>query len=381
MTGATSFLQLSTTSAGELEAPRALPLVAPLPHVLSFTRYAHGEIKLSIYPQPAPKRGKLNTLCETTVRDVMRQRYEPDKYWAVRRAPHARSLVQSLEFQEGAKEMSGYGGLPKRKTFRRYGRQVIKECGAVAWRKFGQSGIFLTGTVPGSGAVIAETVARYSGWLLNRVKQWFRDSFSEDYAVFAVWELQERGMLHIHCCVLSMEKDILSQFKREWKSRWNGLLLELTKATGVDLFRKNEHWTWQDDLDKTRQDAQWLVQDPSRYLAKYLTKDKRKACSEYEFHPSAWWSVDRKTAALARKERLRVILGGLSLQDMTSFVEEWFQNFGEGFENVFSKVYHFTNPTWQGCGGVVMFTEPETSLAVAAFYRASVEYFLGSELE
>lgn len=329
---------------------------------LSLTSYVHGEMKFSIYPEPQPKkRRQFQGVARAGAMepDWMTPEGVLERRWSDKRVEEARlqrraqpgSLDSSSEFQDRSKGISGWGELPRQKTFRAYGRQMIQEAGEIAWRKFQQSGIFLTGTIPGSGAVIAQTVAMYSGWLLNRVKQWFRDGFSQDYSVFAVWELQKRGMLHIHLCVCSMEKPVLNTFLKEWKQRWNSLLLELSALSNCDVFRKNSSWTWQCSLDQTQQDAQWLSKNPSRYLSKYLSKGSRLAGTQSEFHPSRWWSVDRKTAAEARAARMRAILAGASVSELLAVVKTWF----EAAQGTAERVFEFKHPEVPDCGGIVAF--------------------------
>lgn len=331
---------------------------------LSLTSHCHGEMKFSIYPEPTPKKRRQHqgvSRCGAMAPRPTGIGNTRQGYWTDARCEEARlqrkaqapNLDSSSEFQDRVKSISGWGELPPRKIFRRYGRTVINECGEIAWRKYGKRGCFLTGTIPGSGDAIAQTVAKYSGWLMNRVKQWFRDCFTAEYSVFAVWELQKRGMLHIHVCVTSTQTGILTKLLNTWHSRWNALLLELSNKTACDLFRKNESVTWRDRLDKTQHDAQWLRQNPSRYLSKYLSKGSRKLATGAAYHPSRWWSVDRKTAAQARAERLRVLAGGVDLNTLTQTVSAWF----EASKESFAKVFQFQNPKEPRCGGVVAFID------------------------
>lgn len=364
--------QLRAESRGKAESPPA-PAVGERAFTLSATRYVHGEMKFSIYPTPAPRKVKRFqgvALCGAMEpgRMTNKQCVEARQ----QRAARPGFLDSSSEFQDRSKEISGWGTLPRQKKFSRYGRQVINEAGEIAWRKHGKNGIFLTGTVPGSGDVIASTVAAYSGWLMNRVKQWFRDLFSADYSVFAVWELQTRGMLHIHICVTGTQTEILERLCQTWRKRWNGLLLELSELTGVDLFRKNERVTWKNQLQYTQQDAQWLRHNPAQYLSKYLSKSSRQTASGGVFHPSRWWSVDRKTAAEARAERVRVISGGLPLATLAAVVEGWFRKSREFFD----KTFVFQNPHVEGAGGVVAFTESENSLGLIGWFEIHAEQLL-----
>lgn len=229
------------------------------------------------------------------------------------RCGYTRSLDSREEFQDASKKRPGWGTLPRQKIFTRYGALVINEVGQVASEKYGKSGVFLTGTIPGTGRQINDTVAAWSGEMVNRVRQWFRDWFTQEFSVINVWEFQSRGMLHIHIGVFSHEKRVLEKLLREWKSRWNKLLLEISDTTGVDLFRKNERCTWRNHLHKTQHLAQWINKSINQYLATYVTKTARDTATKSAAHPSRWWGCDEKTKKEAKQRRLKAELKGGSL--------------------------------------------------------------------
>ena len=366
--------QLSTAT-GEREGLSGLPRVDRPAYCLSFNRYAHGEMKLSIYPQPVPKSQHAHTCSETSWQTAVKLSAADAEHMRLSKKVSADTLVQRSELQDDREEIAGFGGLPPRKMFRAYGRTVLRETGWYAWTKFGKSGLALTLTIPGTGDLIAETVARWSGWLLNDLKQWWRDLFDEDYCDFAVWEPQDRGMLHLHVCLCARERDKLEQVRKGWKERVNNLLIRLSKDTRVDLFRKNKYWSWQENLSATRQDAQWLRQNPARYMTKYLTKSGRNECDIATFHPSRWWSVNRAAAAEARAERVRIVLGGLSVPEAVQVVGDWFTSMGAPVGKVFESVFFFGNPKFQECGGMVLYAESEASADLARWWIQWVDAF------
>ena len=363
------------TATGEREGLSGLP---PLPYRLMFTRYAHGEMKFSIYPEPRPVGVALMSQPEDlgylTKGPWSREHREQTKYVEHIRLLR-RSLVQRSEFQDDREEIPGYGGLPRRKIFRAHGRTRIRENGAIAWRKFGRSGIFQTGTIPGTGDLIAETAARYSGYMMAAMKQWCRDAFTEDYSFFAVWEPQERGMLHVHVCICSNETAVLQEMIDKWHERWNKLLIKVSEESRVDLFRKNKWWSWQENLAATKHEAEWLRKNPAQYLTKYLTKGGRDACSIAKFHPSQWWSVDWKTSREAIGERVRVLLGGLPLAEAYRVCNEWFAALGESLGEVMERAFPFTNPQFPECGGVVLQAGGEVSADLARWFSLFVDDF------
>lgn len=319
---------------GKEISPGSLDSVDSLAGTLAIRRYCHGLVKLTIYPDSYSRNAREakagymraaklddNSAHEAKMAKISRE-YVEDMYPTP--ANQAKRLVSRMKFQRDIDLLPGKGGLPRRKKFSANGALVINEVGQVATERYGKSGVFLTGTIPGTGAALNDVVAKYSGSLVNRVRQWFRAWFTQDYAVINVWEFQKRGMLHIHLCVFSHEKKILEKIKREWKARWNRLLIELSDDTGIDLFRKNERKTWRNQLWKTRQDAQWIKFSVAQYMAKYLSKSSREQATQSASHPSRWWGVSRSTAREAKERRVTLRASGILMSDAKHLISEIF---------------------------------------------------------
>ncbi|MEW6505888.1 MAG: hypothetical protein AB1457_18200, partial [Chloroflexota bacterium] len=268
----------------------------------------------------------------------------------------------------------GHGKKYRKKAFTYNGALVVNEVGQVAEEKYGKSGLFLTGTIPGTGAHINAVIADYSSFIVNRVKQWFRRWFSQDYSEINVWELQKkkRVMLHIHIAVFSHEIRVLEKIKNEWKKRWESLLLEVSRKSGVDVFRKNERKTWKNDLSKTRQDAQWISKSVTRYLAKYLSKGARENATHSSSHPSRWWGVDRKTAREARERRLTLRLRVQSLADAKQILGCLFGQHSDALEGV--NLEEHEKAPGVVSGGKFLEPEQSKSIWIDMFLKLSTEY-------
>jgi len=341
-------------------------------HAISMTRYAHGEIRISYYPVQTHKRarrvskavaGSLNPYSPVEQEDI--------RQLAIERAVDPVFLDSRSKFQGISGRWPKVRRLPRKKIFRSQARRQILECAAVAEEKFGKNCVMFTATVPGSGWRIAATVAKYSGKILNRIKQIFRDNLKEEYALFGVWEWQKRGMLHLHIAVATNETEKLEKLRQVWKERWIALLMDISFEAGRDLFRKNASWTWQDDLDKVQCDASWVEKSIGTYLSKYVSKEARGRATGKFFAPTKWTTVSRKIAAEARDRRVKGKRAGFDLQAVKSFIATWKRNFGAQVD----KEFLFLNQQFPACGGITVFAEKTRSELVAVDFLDLLQEF------
>jgi hypothetical protein len=189
----------------------------------------------------------------------------------------------------------------------------MEEAAHVAWVKYSGQGLFLTGTHPGSTDESMECIAAYSGYLTDLLKHWLKDKLGKNFAVFGAWEPQKRGALHFHWCVQSLDRTALEAVKSEFHDYWRKLLVDLSRKTGIDLFRKDARKTWIQDARFPRTDAGWLRCNAGRYLAKYIGKDAARSQAGCKYHPSSWTTIDRTIANEAARHRIRVQLGGIDV--------------------------------------------------------------------
>lgn len=368
-------LQLTEPRRGECGAPPPPPTYA-LPVKLSFTRYVHGECKLSIYPDlPSPRARRTTHAVWGSVHPSVVCTDGAVRERRIRQEQAPKILDNSKNFQDDIGDISGYGKLPPKKIFAPSAKRKIKSHSEIAWRKYGKQGVFLTWTIPGSLDECNKTIAEYSGLMVSWFKQSLRDWF-DDYSEVHVWEVQpKRGFLHLHAVVCSSNKAKLELYMHGWQARVNAWLLKICKLSRVDVFAKNKYWSWQEAVEYTQHDAGWLRKNPARYLCKYLTKESYAATRNALYHPSQWWGCDKKTLREANAEELRVLCGGVALNDLEAFCRSWFHKSSEFFE----KIFRFTNPQFASCGGILGFTESEESLALVSWFGTALTQFV-SEL-
>jgi hypothetical protein len=257
--------------------------------------------------------------------------------------------------------------LPPHHVFTRYGAEVIQESLWIAKHRYDNQGIFLTGTLPSESGVAKWLVCDKSGWILNRITQRFRDLFEQEYTCVFVWEMTKRGKPHCHVALLSNEHEALLRILWQWHELWFSVLRDLTRETGVNLFERSvlsdgerSLMSWYPLGPVCQADAQVVDKDIARYIAKYISKNERQQSSSHKLCPRRWWSVDSKTRQEAKQERLRVVIGGLSLDNL-KFAAEALRVQADELK---LKIFDFLNPVFKRFGGFVALSDNELDLSV-----------------
>jgi hypothetical protein len=214
--------------------------------------------------------------------------------------------------------------LPTKKKFTRQARHKILAA-AGSLEKAGylpNQFIFFTGTLPGTSSRACEGLARYSRYLVNRLKQWLRDSGC--YSTFNTWEFQKRSnvrgryrltpALHLHLVAVFPSDFDYSYIVDNINEKWFDILDDISSASPFDLY--------EDDVrlgggSKSRFDKSVLdnccktiicEKSPAAYLSKYVGKTSSKEscdieeyCRQYGiplFYPSSWWSISNELRSL-----------------------------------------------------------------------------------
>lgn len=180
--------------------------------------------------------------------------------------------------QHPKKKKRPWGEVQSPKSFTRNAKQKILEAGAVVDKHVGKHGSYeLTLTIPGSGAVVYDVVARWSGYIVNRMLQVVRRLEAKGYPIhwFFVWEHQKRGALHQHWCIAIKDEPMLTDYVcRLLKAKWFELLAELSDKTGVDLFRrKGFSGSWRDKPEVWQSSVNPVRKSVAAYFSKYMSKN------------------------------------------------------------------------------------------------------------
>jgi hypothetical protein len=291
------------------------------------------------------------------------------------------ALDYSAEFQDGARTLCGWGKLAARHAFTRYAAETIQEVLWVAKQKYDNQGVFLTGTVPAVTVQATRVMMEWSSWIMNRVKQLFRDHVNGEATVVSVWEMTQAGRPHVHIALISNKHESLLKTLVNWHDWWFGILRDLTVMTGVNLFSRSLYssgekslMSWYPFSESTQADAQIISKDVSRYLSKYVSKGARSESTSTIYHPASWWGVDRETRREARRERVRLSIGGYPLE----LIQSAYARAKTMLRDCSDAIFAFANPYFQAYGGEVAFIPDGKELSLLAGF---VDYLSQNGLE
>lgn len=234
----------------------------------------------------------------------------------------ARALDILSDFQRPRKEQNnarrpGWGIDPSLTKFGAYARHTLLEAGSVASRRYAAlgKGVEVTLTIPGHSDSAFRSVARWSGYLVNRLLQAVR-RHPTHIEWFYVWELQARGALHIHLAICGDTQERLLQLGRKVRKLWFRLMEEVGKFEATDMFIRRGGFgrnTYRQFL-KGNHVAE-VRKSLAAYFAKYLSKGatgKKDKKIVHPYHPARWWGISRTLLKAVKKERLSVKFTGLS---------------------------------------------------------------------
>lgn len=179
-------------------------------------------------------------------------------------------------------------------------RRLLRGGGALEHLGFGVGKVaFFTGTLPGGTEVAKKALAAWSGYICNRLTQWFR---RHDIAFWGyVWEWQKRLALHIHMFAAFEDVARLQTMIDEFRSFWIKVLDDVCDRSGVDLFARAEGGRWDrfKDMQTFRSRGEWVKKNVAGYLTKYVSKnvavkssqDKRFDAIPADYYPARWWGM------------------------------------------------------------------------------------------
>jgi hypothetical protein len=175
--------------------------------------------------------------------------------------------------------------------------------------------LFCTFTLPQESVEAYEALARWSGYAVNHLSQYLRDSLgTENHTRTGVWEYQKRGALHYHLC-LGLNADIdnkaLCTYRQNLANAWMRCLLGIQSDSYVQMIKpeylKNggDRLLDYDDLGQRFCNVQKVEKSVVAYLSQYLTesnhsKDKQGLRSQY-YPIGTWAQWCRESTALMKK--------------------------------------------------------------------------------
>lgn len=215
--------------------------------------------------------------------------------------------------------LPGYGGVPRPTGFGSNARRTILRCaGALEKVAAGpQEVAFLTGTLPGSTTSAKKALQDWSSYAVNLLKAKISKLGIHDSLSFYVWELQERGALHIHYAVHVPSETHMRILIKSFKKIWIQVIDAICERSGVDLWERSWGGTWKHKKGIIKADAQRCKKSPGAYMAKYVSKDSynpkfiRDKGSQF-LGPTRWWGCSRPLLKLMKSMTLEVERIGIS---------------------------------------------------------------------
>lgn len=293
-------------------------------YLLTAAAYPNGEVRLNVTPQyskpPKPQEDEDWGVSHYESQSETHETGEESS------GPLTCPLVETRNFS------AGFGEEGKPRAFSLYGKRTMRRCGgawdvSVAPREI----VFLTGTLAGSTEDAMGAIARWSGYIVHRLKAWANKYASNKQDMYC-WEWQKRGALHLHYCCWIPDPDKRSQVLSRFQKQWRRLMLKVSELSGVDTFEREDGSTWKDDPRYPRCDAQECVSSAAGYLAKYTSKGSGSVRSR--FYPSRWYGCSRPLLELMKSLTVTTRRESLSRFQCDRICEEVFHEMHKSSEYV-----------------------------------------------
>jgi len=187
-----------------------------------------------------------------------------------------------------------------------------------------QDTVFFTGTLPASTPEAFEAMAKWSGYLVHRLKSWVNYHYKGQYD-FYVWEHQKRGALHLHYAAYIPQKAVADKLIAAFPQEWVRLLQAVGNLSGVDMFDSARGFSHTPEVAAACQYAQRVQFDVSRYLSKYVSKTGRGDTMDADqafYSPSRWYGISRPLLAKLRAYTIERIFYIASLRELHQKCEE-----------------------------------------------------------
>lgn len=196
-----------------------------------------------------------------------------------------------------------------RRTFSLYMRRQIRRAGAVIEEcdTDHNATVFFTATVPGSSDAAIRAFRDNAAYAISRFKMFVNNPVPSKWD-FYCWELQRRGMLHLHYVVYCHTKEKAELIASLMKGWWINVLNAICVNSGVDIYERSDGGTWRGREDIVQCRAEIVKKSVSAYVSKYCSKSCVSKSNSFptELYPTRWAGVSRPLVAAIR-ERTQVI--------------------------------------------------------------------------
>jgi len=260
--------------------------------------------------------------------DDSQENYRPRFFGEVDAHLGLRALDIIDEFRQKTKSnrRGGWGALGKPSSFTRNARHRLLEAGAIVDLDCGTDSYEITLTIPGTGDDIYRVIAEHSGWLVDRLLREVRRAGCSYW--FYVWELQNRGALHLHFLVAgkgASTKTIAQTMEYQW---WE-LLLELSSKMKIDLFRSRGGGSWKHEPSVWQSHCQQTRKSVAAYFSKYAGKASSKNAvisgNQERYSPARWWGCSQRIKERIKQTRSKFLLDVTTstAQELKKYLGSW----------------------------------------------------------
>lgn len=323
-----------------------------MPYRLKITTYAGDEVRWAASPY------SLETSTKERTTEVVQEVTGHEKSYPEKTAPPILDYSPQLETASRAR-LSGYGEAPIRATkFTREGSKNIQRAARAVDEVAASPGeiLFFTGTLPGTGKKQFDAIARYSSYLVHRLKAWVARRVEAKYD-FYCWELQKRGALHLHYAVYIPDEKARFEIRTEFKNEWIRLLDYVSRETGVDLYYNKERgFSHRENTQNVQADCQEVTKSLGAYLGKYLSKATNGTSRYGTFAPCRWYGISRPLRQYEKSLRRSITLTFGNVREWLGALDVW--------RNISSLCretgWEWTNKVMPGFGGCDFGTKNET---------------------
>lgn len=154
--------------------------------------------------------------------------------------------------------------------------------------------LFITATLPSDDEWAKWAIAEDSPWIVNCLKAWLSKRCKARLE-FYVWEMQERGALHFHWCLLVPEKEARDRIIAEFRLEWLRLLEGVEKRMGVSMWGRFASLSPTAKYCLVQCKVETIRKSVSAYLAGYVggKKDKHAKDRFIPYYPKRWFGISR----------------------------------------------------------------------------------------
>lgn len=265
-------------------------------HKIKYSRYPNNEIRATHYYSSDSRITPEDSSCESEEcpNSPCVALAEPETQEAV-----SPTLDISSDFRK-----SGFGKTPRRTKFGSTAKNTLLRAGGAldTLQSKPYHYVMFTGTLPGGTPAAMQAMMDWSSWITESCTHWLTNNTSAEY-YFYVWELQDRGALHIHLCCYLPDTYERCWTLYNWWDKWLDVLQGLSVRSGCDVWERKDgshhhRGTW-----VLQADAQQVYSSVAAYLSGYCggSKDKHKRDAVCPYYPTRWWGYSRALSKLLKE--------------------------------------------------------------------------------